>query len=125
MAKITKNIYTIWKMVQKIISFKLQAKERDIEVIISKDLQVTKQAKDIETFELIQRRAPKKAIRNLSYDERYGLDKVNWHYKQTFKEDISVNPETNNTNTYTKPLTKGHKYKMNKENIKDNIRLNF
>ena len=49
-----------------------------------------------------------------------GFDKVNWHNKPTF-----VIENTENGKTSMKPVTRGHKYRMIKENIKDNIRLNF
>lgn len=102
---------------------------------------------DIETLELVQRRATKKApgIGHLTYEERLrklnlttlrerrargdliqqfkiikGYDRVNWYNKPKFVTNIIEN-ESNNS----RPLTRGHKYKMIKDSTKDCIRLNF
>ena len=103
--------------------------------------------KDIDILELVQRRATKKApgLRNVIYEERlkilnlttlkerrirgdliqqfkiiHGFDIVNWHNKPTF-----VIEDIDNEQNIMKPVTRGHKYRMIKENIKDTTRLNF
>jgi hypothetical protein len=97
--------------------------------------------KDIATLEAVQRRATKKApgLNGLCYEERLkrlnltsleerrvrgdliqqfkivnGYDKVKWH----------KNPHISTENNH-RPMTRGHRFKITKENTKDNIRLNF
>jgi len=48
----------------------------------------------------------------------HGIDKVDWHNKPS----LVISDQEN---MQRRPVTRGHKYKMIKENTKDNIRLNF
>ena len=102
--------------------------------------------KDIEALETVQRRATKKApgLRNLSYEERLtklnlttleerrvrgdliqqykimnNIDKVKW------RKSLELNKESVADERIVGPVTRGHGYKIKKENTKDNIRLNF
>ena len=99
-------------------------------------------SKDKESLELVQRRATKRApgLRNLNYEQRLeklnlmtleerrirgdliqqykivkGHDIINWYKKPVMEQGSAI----------LRPKTRGHIYRLVRENTKDSIRSNF